>query len=96
MNCTGIKDVVRQAEVIRMGRKIAIGIQQFDTLRENNYFYIDKTDFIREWWESGDAVTLITRPRRFGKTLNMSMLEQFFSVKYADYKHLFHGMDIWK
>ena len=96
MNCTGIKDVVRQAEVIRMGRKIAIGIQQFDTLRENNYFYIDKTDFIREWWESGDAVTLITRPRRFGKTLNMSMLEQFFSVKYADYKHLFHGLDIWK
>ena len=96
MNCTGIKEVVRQAEVIRMGRKIAIGIQQFDTLRENNYFYIDKTDFIREWWESGDAVTLITRPRRFGKTLNMSMLEQFFSVKYADYKHLFHGLDIWK
>ena len=96
MNCTGIKEVVRQAEVIRMGRKIAIGIQQFDTLRENNYFYIDKTDFIREWWESGDAVTLITRQRRFGKTLNMSMLEQFFSVKYADYKHLFHGLDIWK
>ena len=79
-----------------MGRKIAIGIQQFDTLRENNYFYIDKTDFIREWWESGDAVTLITRPRRFGKTLNMSMLEQFFSVKYADYKHLFQELDIWK
>lgn len=96
MNCTGIKEVVRQTEVIRMGRKIAIGIQQFDTLRENNYFYIDKTDFIREWWESGDAVTLITRPRRFGKTLNMSMLEQFFSVKYADYKHLFQELDIWK
>ena len=96
MNCTGIKEVVRQAEVFRMGRKIAIGIQQFDTLRENNYFYIDKTDFIREWWESGDAVTLITRPRRFGKTLNMSMLEQFFSVKYADYKHLFQELDIWK
>lgn len=96
MNCTGIKEVVRQAEVIRMGRKIAIGIQQFDTLRENNYFYIDKTDFIREWWESGDAVTLITRPRRFGKTLNMSMLEQFFSVKYADGEHLFQGLDIWK
>lgn len=65
-------------------------------MRENNYFYIDKTDFIREWWESGDAVTLITRPRRFGKTLNMSMLEQFFSVKYADYKHLFQELDIWK
>ena len=66
-----------------MGRNVAIGIQRFDTLIENHYFYIDKTDFIREWWESGDAVTLITRPRRFGKTLNMSMTEQFFSVKYA-------------
>ena len=61
-----------------MARKIAIGIQDFSNLIENNYFYIDKTTFIREWWNSGDAVTLITRPRRFGKTLNMSTLECFF------------------
>lgn len=79
-----------------MSRIISIGKQDFVSLRKNHYFYIDKTDFIREWWESGDAVTLITRPRRFGKTLNMSMLEQFFSVKYADYKHLFQELDIWK
>ena len=52
-----------------MARTVAIGIQDFKTFRENNYFYVDKTAFIREWWESGDAVTLITRPRRFGKTL---------------------------
>ena len=61
-----------------MARNVAIGIQQFDKLIEKNCFYVDKTDFIREWWESNDSVTLITRPRRFGKTLNMSMLEHFF------------------
>lgn len=66
-----------------MGRRVAIGIQSFSKIRENNYFYIDKTSFLREWWESGDDVTLLTRPRRFGKTLNMSMTEQFFSVDYA-------------
>ena len=61
-----------------MERKVAIGVQSFAKLRENNYFYIDKTAFIKEWWESGDDVTLITRPRRFGKTLSISMLENFF------------------
>ena len=66
-----------------MGRTVGIGIQDFEKIRKNNYFYIDKTPFIKEWWESGDDVTLINRPRRFGKTLNMSMLEQFFSVDYA-------------
>lgn len=61
-----------------MPETIAIGIQNFDKLREENYFYIDKTSFIRDWWERGDDVTLIARPRRFGKTLNMSMIEAFF------------------
>ena len=79
-----------------MGRTIGIGIQSFDKLIINDYFYIDKTSFIKEWWESGDDVTLITRPRRFGKTLNMSMLEQFFSIKYADCGKLFQGLNIWK
>ena len=79
-----------------MGRNVAIGIQQFDTLIERDCLYIDKTDFIREWWESGDDVTLITRPRRFGKTLNMSMTEQFFSVDYADRGDLFEGLSIWE
>ena len=79
-----------------MAKKIAVGIQDFEDIIKNNYYYIDKTSFIKEWWENGDAVTLITRPRRFGKTLNMSMVEQFFSVNYADRGDLFEGLTIWE
>ncbi len=79
-----------------MARTVAIGQQDFETIRERGYFYIDKTRFIREWWESGDSVTLITRPRRFGKTLTMSMLEKFFSVNYAGRADLFEGLEIWE
>ena len=76
-------------------RTISIGKQGFVSMREENCFYIDKTDFIREWWEAKDDVTLITRPRRFGKTLNISMLECFFSNKYAGRHDLFEGLSIW-
>lgn len=79
-----------------MARTAAIGIQDFGDLIQGNYFYIDKTFFIREWWESGDSVTLITRPRRFGKTLNMSMTERFFSLDYAGQGKVFEGLSIWK
>ena len=79
-----------------MNKVISIGNQGFDKLRENNYFYVDKTSFIKEWWESGDDVTLITRPRRFGKTLNMDMLKCFFSNQYAGRSDLFEGLSIWK
>ncbi|MCM1120561.1 MAG: AAA family ATPase, partial [bacterium] len=79
-----------------MARTIGIGRQDFEKIRNDNSFYIDKTDFIRQWWEEGDDVTLITRPRRFGKTLNMSMLEQFFSVDYAGRGDLFEGLAIWQ
>jgi len=79
-----------------MARTVGIGNQDFETIRREGYFYIDKTNFIREWWESGDSVTLITRPRRFGKTLNMSMVEQFFSVDYAGRGDLFEGLSIWQ
>ncbi|MBQ6995452.1 MAG: AAA family ATPase [Lachnospiraceae bacterium] len=79
-----------------MARTVGIGIQDFSDIRKNNYFYVDKTAFIKEWWESGDSVTLITRPRRFGKTLNMSMLEQFFSIRYAGKGELFEGLSIWQ
>ena len=79
-----------------MARTVGIGIQDFSDIRKNNYFYVDKTPFIKEWWESGDSVTLITRPRRFGKTLNMSMLEQFFSIRYAGKGELFEGLSIWQ
>lgn len=79
-----------------MARPISIGVQDFEKIRTNNYFYVDKTAFIMQWWESADEVTLITRPRRFGKTLNMSMLEQFLSVKYAGRSDLFEGLSIWQ
>lgn len=79
-----------------MARTAAIGIQDFEQLIQNHYFYIDKTHFIQEWWESGDSVTLITRPRRFGKTLAMSMLEKFFSVSYKDRGDLFQNLHIWE
>ena len=74
---------------------IGIGKQDFASLREGDYFYIDKTKLISQWWESGDSVTLITRPRRFGKTLNMSMMDCFFSNRYADRQDLFIGLEIW-
>lgn len=74
---------------------VNIGEQRFDRMREEGRFYIDKTGFIKEWWERGSTVTLITRPRRFGKTLNMSMTECFFSNKYAGRADLFEGLAIW-
>ena len=58
-----------------MARTVGIGHQNFEQLITNHNFYIDKTEFIREWWENQDVVTLITRPRRFGKTLNMSIIQ---------------------
>lgn len=79
-----------------MAKTISIGEQSFETIRENDCFYIDKTELIKEWWESKDAVTLITRPRRFGKTLNMNMLECFFSNKYEGRGDLFDGLKIWE
>ncbi len=79
-----------------MEKVISIGKQNFASLRENHYFFVDKSHFIKDWWENGDEITLITRPRRFGKTLNMSMLDCFFSNKYATRGDLFEGLDIWE
>ena len=79
-----------------MARTVSIGNQNFESLVSNHYFYVDKTDFIREWWENADCVTVITRPRRFGKTLNMNMVERFFSVEYAGQGELFAGLGIWQ
>lgn len=86
----------RQKERRTMARTVSIGRQDFEKIRINNNFYIDKTHFIQEWWDAEDDVTLITRPRRFGKTLNMSMLEQFFSVKYSGRGDLFEGLAVWR
>ena len=79
-----------------MARTVGIGRQDFEKIRIKNNFYVDKTCFIKEWWEADDDVTLITRPRRFGKTLNMSMTEKFFSVKYSGRRDLFEGLSIWE
>ena len=79
-----------------MARTVNIGVQDFSEIIENNDFYIDKTSFIKEWWENRDTVTLITRPRRFGKTLTMSMTEYFFSLKHSGRSDLFEGLKIWK
>ena len=79
-----------------MARTVGIGKQNYEKIVINDNFYIDKTLFIKEWWENDDEVTLITRPRRFGKTLNISMIEQFFSIEYAGRSDLFEGMNIWK
>lgn len=75
--------------------KVGIGIQDFAKIREEDVFYVDKTNFIKEWWENKDDTTLITRPRRFGKTLNLSMLTCFFSNKYTGRSNLFEGLSIW-
>ena len=83
-------------ESYNMGRTVAIGVQDFEKTISNNYFYVDKTNLIKEWWENADDVTLIARPRRFGKTLNMSMLEAFFSNKYSSRGDLFENLNIWK
>ena len=79
-----------------MARVVGIGKQSFEKIIKENCFYVDKTGFIKEWWDNKDDVTLITRPRRFGKTLNMDMIKCFFSNEYKDRGDLFEGLDIWK
>ena len=79
-----------------MKRTVGIGYQYFEDLRSKDLFYVDKTHFIKEWWERKDDVTLITRPRRFGKTLNMSMMDCFFSNEHEDRGGLFEGLSIWE
>ena len=79
-----------------MSRRVSIGYQEFEDIIRNDLFYIDKTAFIKEWWERRDRVTLITRPRRFGKTLTMSMVENFFSVTHVKSAELFQHLSIWK
>ena len=79
-----------------MARVVSVGRQDFEKLREKNNFYIDKTRFLVDWWRADDEVTLITRPRRFGKTLNMSMAEKFFSITNAGKGRLFEGLKVWE
>ena len=102
MNCyTVCKETNQISNIVErnggcMNQVISIGNQGFDSIRQEQSFYVDKTAFIKEWWESRDSITLITRPRRFGKTLNMSMLNCFFSNRYEGRGDLFEGLVIWK
>lgn len=75
-------------------KKLPIGIENFEEIRKEDFYYIDKTGLIVELLHNWGAVNLFTRPRRFGKTLNMSMLEHFFSLD-GD-KSIFHGLDVSK
>ena len=77
-------------------RTVAVGVQDFAKLREEHCFYVDKTAFIKEWWESMDSATAIMRPRRFGKTLTMDMVAKFFSIEYQGRSDLFEGLAIWE
>ncbi|MCD7818720.1 MAG: ATP-binding protein [Lachnospiraceae bacterium] len=79
-----------------MLKKVALGITDFEDIIGRNVFYVDKTYFIRDWYNSSDQVTLITRPRRFGKTLTLNMVETFFSIRFYDRSDLFEGLSIWK
>lgn len=79
-----------------MARMVGIGVQDFEEMIKKDHFYVDKTSFIKEWWERKDVVTLITRPRRFGKTLTMSMVDRFFSLRYEGKGDVFEGLEIWK
>ena len=87
---------VNGQEVEDMARTVSIGAQDFAKLAKENLFLVDKTNFIREWWKNQDQVTLITRPRRFGKTLNINMVDRFFSNLYDDQEELFRNLAIWQ
>ena len=79
-----------------MARTISIGAQGFEGIRANGYFYVDKTGFVREWWLGGDSVTLVCRPRRFGKTLNLDTVRCFLSTELAGRgEELFGGLEVW-
>jgi len=81
----------------RRKRKLPIGISDFKEIIENNYYYFDKTKFIENILEDGSKVKLFTRPRRFGKTLNISMLKYFFDIKNKDEnRKLFENLEISK
>lgn len=67
-----------------MKQSILIGNSNFSSIRENNYFYVDKTNFIKEWWENAHIDTLLMRPPNFGKTLNLSMIDSYYKEDWTE------------
>ena len=76
-------------------KKLPIGISDYIRAQED-YYYVDKTLLIKEFLDSKPLVSLFTRPRRFGKTLNMDMLRVFFEISKEDTSHYFYDKEIWK
>ena len=79
-----------------MKKKLPIGLSDFKRLIEDDYYFVDKSLLIKEVIDSGSQVLLLTRPRRFGKTLNLTMLRNFFEKTRTSNKHLFASLAIWK
>ena len=77
-------------------KKLPIGLSIFKTLIEEDYYYVDKSLLIKELIDSGSRVTILPRPRRFGKTLNLNMLKCFFEIKKPEEKNLFKHLAIWQ
>ena len=85
----------KQAEVRNVKHKpLPIGVEDFKRLGNNEYYFVDKTLMIKELLENKETVNLFTRPRRFGKTLNMSMLQRFFEATEKSNAYLFDGLKI--
>ena len=79
-----------------LGKQVGIGLQEFTEIIDKGIFYVDKTQFISEWWADPTKVTLITRPRRFGKTLMLSTIEAFFDPVFAGHAERFEKLKVWK
>ncbi len=88
----GITDGAEEGSSVEMKARLPMGIESFKEIRRQKFYYVDKTALIRELLENWGKVTLFTRPRRFGKTLNMSMLKCFFEI--GSDKALFDGLEI--
>ena len=80
--------------MVKERKRLPVGVENFEQIMNDNYYYVDKTGLISELIRNGGLVNLFTRPRRFGKTLNMSMLEHFFSIERE--QSIFEGLEISK
>ena len=83
-------------ETAHMARQLPTGNQKFEDIRRNRMFYVDKTAFIAKWWASHIGVTVVNRPRGFGKTLMLGAIERLFSPAFQDQEELFEGLNVWK